>query len=248
MNKFNQSVAKKGHFYSIGVGPGCSELITVKAMRLIESADVIIAPRSSISKESIALKVVRPYLREGQHIYEHIYSMSKNEEQTLENWSEVAHLSKKWIEDNLSVVHITIGDPLIYSTAHYLIDRLKEFIGDEKISFIPGISAFQTIASKFGRSLVIQEGRFTLMTGSDVNRVKDALSHCETLVLYKCGKHLNALTDLIESKGLLDRTKLVCYADQDEKEVIVHDLREVRKIHPGYMATIIIYRGEAHWN
>lgn len=242
------SMADKGHFYSIGVGPGCSELITVKAMRLIQSADVIIAPRSSISSESIALKVVKPYLRAGQHIHEHVYSMSKNEEQTLENWSEVAWLTKKWIDDNLSVVHITIGDPLIYSTAHYLIDQLKNLIGEERIHFIPGISAFQTIASKFGRSLVIQEGRFTLMTGSDIERVEDALSHCETLVLYKCGKQLNALTNLIERKGLLDSTKLVCYADQNGKEVVVHDLRKVRESHPGYMATIIIYRGEAHWN
>ena len=121
-------------------------------------------------------------------------------------------------------------------------------MGEEAIFAVPGISAFQTIASKFLRPLTIQEGRLMIMTGTEMSRVEKALDEAETLVLYKCGKSLEALTTLLESKGLIEKAKLVCYADQEGKEVVLHDLREVRRSHPGYMATVIIYKGELKWN
>ncbi len=36
----------KGTFFGIGVGPGDPELLTVKAIRAMEKADVLIAPKT----------------------------------------------------------------------------------------------------------------------------------------------------------------------------------------------------------
>ncbi len=54
--------AEKGVFYAVGVGPGSFDLITYRAAELIKTADVIVAPRSRIAEESIALKIVQPLL------------------------------------------------------------------------------------------------------------------------------------------------------------------------------------------
>lgn len=55
----------KGRLYGVGVGPGDPELLTLKALRLIRSASVI-AYQSAIDRESIARKIVSPYLPGNQ--------------------------------------------------------------------------------------------------------------------------------------------------------------------------------------
>ena len=55
----------KGKLYGVGLGPGDSELVTVKAARLVEQAEVI-AYHSARHGNSIARSVAEPYLREGQ--------------------------------------------------------------------------------------------------------------------------------------------------------------------------------------
>ena len=44
----------KGKLYGIGVGPGDSELMTVKAARIVGEADVIITPKTEKKDGSVA--------------------------------------------------------------------------------------------------------------------------------------------------------------------------------------------------
>ena len=57
-------MAKKGKLYGIGVGPGDTELVTLKAARILKSVPVVFTPKSSKEKESIALSIVKPILEE----------------------------------------------------------------------------------------------------------------------------------------------------------------------------------------
>ena len=68
---------KPGHFYAVGVGPGASDLLTYRAAQLIESADIIIAPRSKRSKTSLALKTVE-HLISSQEVIDHVYPPCEN--------------------------------------------------------------------------------------------------------------------------------------------------------------------------
>ncbi len=54
-----------GTLYGVGLGPGDPELVSVKAVRLIGSADVI-AYHSARHGRSIARSIAEPYLRSGQ--------------------------------------------------------------------------------------------------------------------------------------------------------------------------------------
>ena len=50
-----------GKFTGIGVGPGDPELLTLKAVRALAAADVVIAPRTEKREDSIALSIARPH-------------------------------------------------------------------------------------------------------------------------------------------------------------------------------------------
>ena len=50
----------KGRLYGIGVGPGDPELLTLKAKRILEAADVIAVPVKEAGEKSTALEIIRP--------------------------------------------------------------------------------------------------------------------------------------------------------------------------------------------
>jgi precorrin-2/cobalt-factor-2 C20-methyltransferase len=242
--------AQSGYFYAVGIGPGSPDLLTIRAVNLIQSADIVVAPRSRLSEESMALQAVAPYLRpQGQRVVEHVYPMERSIEKTMASWTEIALQIQQWLNEGLSVVQVTLGDPLIYSTSHYLMQALRGLgVADDRQVVVPGISAFQATAARLGQSLVIQRGRMTLMSGDDAHEVEEALNHCETLVVYKSGKQLEPLRDVLRSKGLLNQAMLACYVEQ-EKEWICKDLTQLDTQHmPGYLSTLIVYQGERAWH
>ena len=53
-----------GTFYGIGVGPGDPELLTMKAIKAIEKADVLIAPKTEEKEGTVALSIDKPYLKD----------------------------------------------------------------------------------------------------------------------------------------------------------------------------------------
>ena len=53
---------------AVGVGPGDAELITVKGLKRLESAEIIFVPRSKDGDKSLALRIVESYLKPEQKV------------------------------------------------------------------------------------------------------------------------------------------------------------------------------------
>lgn len=246
----NPATALPGTFYAVGIGPGNPDLVTVRAAHLIHTADVVVAPRSRMSDDSMALQAAAPYLRaQGQEVVEHVYAMVRDNDKTNASWMGIAEKVQAWLAAGKSVVQITLGDPLIYSTSHYLLSALRTLgVAESALQVVPGISAFQAAAARLNRTLTIQRGRMTLMSGDDASEVQDALAHCETLVVYKSGKHVDSLRDTLRSAGALENAALACYVEQ-ENEFLCQDLGtlDTREL-PGYLSTLVVTKGERAWH
>ena len=243
--KFDKAI--KGHCYAVGVGPGAPDLLTIRAARIIETADVIIAPRSAIADSSLALDTVKHLLGEHHTLVEHQYAMIRDEDVTIDRWKPIAEIMVDHCAKGKSVVQITIGDPLIYSTVAYVFPFLIEKLGENFVHVIPGISAFQISASKFGIPLTIQEDRLCIMPATDIEAVRAALETSETLVLYKCAKQLPALAKILSEKGLDMQCRVVCYAEQGDRETVFHNIHSAVASGNGYMATAIIFVNRKKW-
>lgn len=243
----NFDKAIKGHCYAVGVGPGAPDLLTIRAARIIETADVIIAPRSAKANSSLALDTVKHLLREHHTLVDHQYAMIRDEDSTMDRWKPIAEIMVEYCAMGKSVVQITIGDPLIYSTVAYVFPYLIEKLGENFVHVIPGISAFQITASKFGIPLTTQEDRLCIMPATDIEAVRAALDTSETLVLYKCAKQLPALAKILSEKGLDNQCKVVCYAEQGDRETVYHNIHNAAASGNGYMATAIIFVNRKKW-
>lgn len=238
--------ALPGHFYAVGVGPGSPDLLTLRAARIVESADLILAPQAMGASRSLALETIRPFLK-NQQLLCVSYPMERNAPATRARWQELADTVAEHCRRQRSVVQITLGDPLIFATSSYLLTGVRQRLSPEKIHVIPGISAFQAGAGRFGDPLTLQEDRLTLMSATDLTAVAEALNHCETLVLYKAGGVIEPLLALLKERGLLGSARLVSCAEQGEGELIVESLETWQPAALSYMTTLIVRVGSRIW-
>ena len=139
----------------IGVGPGDPELLTVKAVKAIQDADIIMCPASKEDRPSIALSVVDSLIdkSKNQEIVKLIFPMTKDKDVLEETWKRNAKIMAETVQSGKNVVYLTVGDPFLYSTWIYMHKDLTEKYPKMNISVIPGIVSMFTFASKVGVSI-----------------------------------------------------------------------------------------------
>lgn len=238
--------AQAGHGYIVGAGAGAADLLTVRAVRLIESADMILLPRAEGAEGSLARAIVEPYLVD-QEVAEIVYPMRRDAEATRAVWDGAAGRMAEACGAGRAVVQVTLGDPLLYSTGAYLLEALLGRMPGERVHLVPGISAMQAAAARFHEPLTLQEDRLLLMPATDPGAVEDALGQCETLVLYKVAGRWAALREVLQRHGLLGRTRIVCAAEQGGRERVIPDAACVEDEMTGYMTTVIVHVGRRGW-
>jgi precorrin-2/cobalt-factor-2 C20-methyltransferase len=240
------SSAQPGHFYAVGIGPGSSDLLTLRAIRIIETADILLSPQAEGANRSLALTAIKPYLRR-QQIETLNYPMKRDAAGTHERWHTVARQVEGWCANGRSVAMLTIGDPLIFATTSYLLQGLEAGLDKNRIHVIPGISAFQIAASCFHDALTLQEDRLMLMSATNLVAVESALSQCETLVLYKAAGVMPELLALLDKYKLRPAAHLVSAVEQGAAELILDDLKNFSPAPMNYMTTMIIHCGRRSW-
>ncbi|RQD67175.1 MAG: precorrin-2 C(20)-methyltransferase [Desulfonatronovibrio sp. MSAO_Bac4] len=237
---------QKGHFYAVGVGPGGADLLTLRAVRVIEESEVIICPKSASARSSLALDIIKDFVRD-QEIIEHVYPMQRSQEQVENSWIKAADIIKTHCLAGKTVCQVTLGDPNIYSTCAYVMPLIEEVLGRDRIHVVPGITAFQSSAANFPHPLTTQEDRLILMPGSDLNAVENALKSCETLVLYKAGKNLPAIVRLLEKYDLASKAGVVFNSEMPDREEVFSSLDEALEGSRSYLACVIVYVGRKGW-
>ncbi len=175
--------------YIVGAGPGDPELLTVKAQKLIERADVLVYANSLVPTQILA--AVRPTA-------EKIATANM----TLED---IVPLMIQRVRAGKSVVRLHSGDPSLYSAIHEQMLRLSE--ADVPFEVIPGISAFQAAAAKLQVELTIpaqvQSIILTRISGrTQVPKTEELAglaAHQASLCLYLSARHVaDAQTQLLE--------------------------------------------------
>jgi len=123
----------------IGVGPGDPELLTVKAVKAIQNADIIMCPASKEDRPSIALSVVSSLIdkSKNQEIVKLIFPMTKDKDVLEQTWKKNAKIMAEKVLLGKNVVYLTVGDPYLYSTWIYMYKDLKENYPEMDISVIP---------------------------------------------------------------------------------------------------------------
>lgn len=128
----------QGILYGIGVGPGESELMTVKAVEILKTVDVIITPRTE-KQESVAFHIAKPYIPKHVEIMPIVFPMIPDMSVQEKAWKENRKSIGDILDQGKNVAFLTLGDPMFYSTYMYVYRALTP---DYRVETIPGVPAF----------------------------------------------------------------------------------------------------------
>ncbi|MBN7771903.1 precorrin-2 C(20)-methyltransferase [Clostridium aminobutyricum] len=184
--------------YGLGVGPGDPELMTLKAVRLIQECDIIAVPKSGQSINvayTIAKKAVPDF--EQKHIVELDLPMTRDQQKLEQSHEAAAKQVTDWLDEGKNVAFLTLGDPTIYSTYAYIHKLVKGKGYPTEI--VPGIPSFCAVSARLNDSLTEAEEELHVIPASYTG-VEEALNLRGTKVLMKSGKSISEIKQLLKKK------------------------------------------------
>jgi uroporphyrin-III C-methyltransferase / precorrin-2 dehydrogenase / sirohydrochlorin ferrochelatase len=184
----------RGTVALVGAGPGDPGLLTVKALRLIQSADVIL--HDDLVSQAI-LQLASPAAE--------VINVGKRCGAKTITQEEINALMVEHVRANRSVVRLKSGDPLIFGRAAEELSALRE--AGIELQIVPGITSAFAAAAAIGCSLTDRHSasNVTFSTGhhaqshnhSPLPEIEDT-----TRVVYMPGRDLNLLAEEWMQQGL----------------------------------------------
>ena len=236
------STARFGCLYGVGVGPGDPELVTLKAMRVLQEVPVICVPQAETSRDSYALEIVKSYLDQDKQEILRLTFPTDDEEAAGEVWRGAADSVGERLSNSQDVAFITEGDPMLYSTFSYVLDAVCQNFPEAQVEIIPGVSSVMAAAASAGVPLVTHGQRLAILPAVyGIDDLSEAIANYDTIVLMKVNRTLLQALANLEQLGLAGKGIYVRRASTAREEV-VRDLTRLSSEDLDYFSLLIIKR------
>jgi precorrin-2/cobalt-factor-2 C20-methyltransferase len=230
---------KIGTLYGIGVGPGDPELITLKALKVLQRVPQIFASCSSKNNYSLALNIVRCHLN-GAGIEHLPFPMTREPQVLQEAWEKNARRVLEVLGAGKDAAFVTLGDPLTYSTFGYLLKTLKRLNPEVPVITIPGITSYSAAAALTHTPLTEGEESFYLVSGAlGAARLREVVDKSDNIVMLKTYRNFGEIYQALEELDLLDRATCISRCGL-EGETVVENMRDFKGQPMPYLSMIII--------
>lgn len=230
-----------GNFYGIGLGPGDPELLTLKALHTIQRADCIFVPKSDSKEDSLALEIVKDYVK-GKRVIEQVYPMTKDKETLNTAWLKAAEEIHAEVENGHDVIYLTLGDPMTFSTYIYLLRYLNTMLPEQTIHTIPGITSYNAAACAANYPLLTGDERLAVIpVPKDITELRPILESFDTVVMMKVAKKLDEVIQLLEDMKLSENALFASYIGQ-KNAYLTCDIVSLKGSGMGYMSVLIVKR------
>ncbi len=239
---------QQGRLYIVGVGPGDPELMTYKAVRVLERAPVWLAPKAREKGNSSALRIASGLIDiRGKEILEVRFPMKKvrlgyeqEDPEVLEGWQQAADMVLSRIDIGKNVAFPTLGDPSLYSTAFYLLSTLQKQRALFEVTIIPGVTAITACSAQINSPVGLGDDIISIVPAAfDDERLRHVISTLDAAVLMKVNRNLAKVIEILDELGLTDKAVLVERCGLEDQRVYT-DIRKAlgRKLH--YFSTLFI--------
>jgi precorrin-4/cobalt-precorrin-4 C11-methyltransferase len=159
--------------YFVGCGPGDPDLITIKAKKLLQKADVVVYSGSLVPQQILKVcKKAKLHDASGL-VREEIFEILKNNAQK-----------------NKLVIRLHDGDPAIYGAIREQTDNLKR--GGIESEIVPGVTSFLASSAALGLQLTLPGVTQTIIITRaekrtkvpEQERIAELAKHKSTMIFY----------------------------------------------------------------
>ncbi|MCQ3928845.1 MAG: uroporphyrinogen-III C-methyltransferase [Chloroflexi bacterium] len=207
----NQPSVGVGKVYLVGAGPGDPDLITVKGLRLLRQADVVVYDRL----------IPMELLKETRPDAELIYAGKQPQKHRLDQ-SEINHILIDRASKGCRVVRLKGGDPFVFGRGGE--EGLACYAANIPFEVVPGVSSAIAVPAYAGIPVTHRHvaSAFTVFTGHDdpTKETKEGNSidypalaaavRLGTLVLMMGVNHLDPICRELIQQGISADTPAVC--------------------------------------
>jgi precorrin-2/cobalt-factor-2 C20-methyltransferase len=231
-----------GKLYGLGLGPGDPELLTIKALRILQEVDIIFTAVSKQSSNSVSSRIIRELPDIKAEKVELVFAM-RNTQSRAKMISENTEIILSYIAAGKTCAYTTIGDPLTYSTFGYIMKEINQHNNLIEIEVVPGVNSWSALAAQTKTILVEDLEALKIIPAyyhdaPNINTDNDSL---ETKVYLKTYRSKNILLEKLQSKN-----KSVLYGSNIglEKEFITTDIETVKARDDEYLSMMIVKNEE----
>lgn len=237
--------ARFGSVALVGAGPGDPELLTLKALKALQSADAVLF-------DDLVAKPILELVRPGAQMFD----VGKRGYRTSCKQPDINAMMVSLAKEGLKVVRLKSGDPLIFGRAGEEIETCRS--AGIPITVVPGVTSAQGAAASLKVSLTnrdharrlqfitAHDRRGHLPQDIDWSAVADGAA---TTVIYMPKRTLAELTDVALQHGLDPNTPTIAVANatRPDEQVFVSTVgsiaAELEAAHPD--GPVLVMIGEA---
>jgi precorrin-2/cobalt-factor-2 C20-methyltransferase len=214
-----------GRLYGIGLGPGDPELLTLKALRLIQAAPVI----SYFAKEGRrgnARGIVDQFLTGAAEEIPLYYPMTT--EHAFDSPVYVSVLAAFYenavaslaahLDAGRDVALLAEGDPLFYGSFMHLYVRLR---ARYPVTLVPGVTGMAGCWSVAGEPMTWGDDTMSVLPGTLQHAtLVEKLRMTDAAVIMKLGRNFAKVRSAVDEAGLLDRAIYVERGTMADEQVM----------------------------
>ena len=231
-----------GKLYGIGVGPGDPELMTLKAKRILDEADVV-AYVMAAGKPSFARAIVSDFIADGQQEYSFEVPMKPSRQPAQLAYDRATLDIAEFLEAGKNVVVLCEGDPFYYGSFMYLFERLN---GQYETEIVPGISSLNAGAAALKRPIAARNDVLTVIPAPlESDKIIELLAMADAICFIKIGRHFERIRALIEDARLMSCAGYLERVSGTHEKIMA--LADVSGDEVPYFSTIMIYKGNENW-
>lgn len=217
-----------GKFYLVGMGPGDPDLASLRALQVIEKADLIFANARIQERYASQLegkKVLTGYNRLFP-FYDQKCGQPSKFSKTIADMScedyhrkqaEFAALTRRAVAQGKTVAMLDSGDPLVYGPCAWTITELS----DLNTEVVPGMSCFNAANAALGKSVTGGSDTHSVLLASGWS-VAQMAPHKATMALFTMRNKLEKFVQiLLKSYGPQTPVAIVFNAGFNQKEKVL---------------------------
>ena len=230
-----------GTLYGLGIGPGDPELITVKALRLLQGAPVVAYPAPE-QGESLARAIVAPLLPGGQTEVPIRIPLVVERFPAQEVYDRAAASLGGHLSARRDVAVLCEGDPFFYGSFMYLFARMAERF---PVEVVPGVSSLTACAAVLGAPLAARNDVLTVVPAPlDEAALKARLSSGDAAAIIKLGRHFAKVRRVLDELGLTQGARYIERATMESQRILPLDSVDPQDV-PYFSMILLHKRGEA---